>query len=174
MCIDRVSGRVVTAIAPAEEAGATTRNSRPLHFGAVARPASFRLPEHLLERLEEEGRARGTSITSLVTALLDEGLKTRRFPGVIYRDGPAGRRAGLVGGPDIWEIVRDLHHAPGRGMQRIEHVATETGVPVDRLLLASDFYAGHPEEIDALIDADERAAQRARRLIEKRENLLSR
>ena len=26
-------------------------------------------------------------------------------PGVVFRDGPAGRRAGLAGGPDVWEAI---------------------------------------------------------------------
>ena len=140
----------------------------------MARPTSFRLPEDLLARLNEEGRASGVSLTALVTTLVDEGLKTRRFPGVVYRDGPTGRRAGLVGGPDIWEVVRDLRHAPGRGMKRVEHLAQEIGLTVERVQLATDFYAEYPDEVDALIEADERAAKRVRRLIKQREHLLSR
>jgi len=139
----------------------------------MARPTSFRLPEELLARVEEEGEAAGLSVTALVTSLLDEGLKTRRFPGVVFRDGPGGRRAGLVGGPDIWEIARDLRHAPGRGAARVEVVAAETGLPAARVRLAADFYAEHSNEIDRLIGADEKAAQRARRLIAKRDRLLS-
>jgi hypothetical protein len=141
---------------------------------SMARPTSFRLPEELLDRLEEEGRSSGMSITALVASLLDEGLNTRRFPGVVYRDGPAGRRAGLVGGPDIWEVARDLGKAPGRGMRRLEHLAAETGIPVSRLRLAVDFYAAFPEEIERLIEADAQAARRARRSIDERERLLSR
>src|SRR5438552_227241 len=137
----------------------------------MARPTSFRLPEDLLARLNEEGRASGVSLTALVTTLVDEGLKTRRFPGVVYRDGPTGRRAGLVGGPDIWEVVRDLRHAPGRGMKRVEHLAQEIGLTVERVQLATDFYAEYPDEVDALIEADERAAKRVRRLIKQREHL---
>jgi hypothetical protein len=141
----------------------------------MARPTSFRLPEELLARVEEEGQAAGVSVTALVASLLDEGLKTRRFPGVVFRDGPAGggRRAGLVGGPDIWEIARDLRHAPGRGTARVEVVALEAGLPPARIRLAADFYAEHPDEIDRLIAADEKVAQRARRVIAKRERLLS-
>lgn len=116
---------------------------------------------------------RGTSVTSLVATLLDEGLKTRRFPGVVYRDGPAGRRAGLVGGPDIWEIVRDLQHAPGRGMKRIDHVAAQSNVPARQVRLAADFYAANPEEIDRSLEMDERVAERTRRIIDQREQLLS-
>jgi hypothetical protein len=139
----------------------------------MARPTSFRLPEDLLDRLEEEGRTSGTSVTALVTMLLDEGIKTRRFPGVVYRDGPTGRRAGLVGGPDVWEVVRDLRHAPGRGMKRVEYVAEETGLASARIRLAVDFYSAHPEEIDRLIEADEEAAQRTRRLVSQRDRMLS-
>ena len=139
----------------------------------MARPTSFRLPEELLDLLEEEGRASGTSVTSLVTTLLDEGIKIRRFPGIAYRDGPTGRRAGLVGGPDVWEVVRDLRHAPGRGMKRVENLAAETGLASARIRLAVDFYSAHPEEIDKLIKADEESAQRTRRLISQRERLLS-
>jgi hypothetical protein len=114
-----------------------------------------------------------TSVTALVATLLAEGLKVRRFPGIMFRDGPAGRRAGLIGGPDVWEIVRDLRHTPGRGMRRVETLASEIGVPAERVRLAADFYAAHPEEIDRLIDLDEEEAQRARRLISRREQLLT-
>ncbi|MXV91072.1 MAG: CopG family transcriptional regulator [Acidimicrobiia bacterium] len=139
----------------------------------MPRPTSFRLPEDLLDRLEAESRSARTSITQLVSALLDEGLKTRRFPGIVYRAGPAGRRAGLVGGPDVWEVVRDLAHAPGRGMDRVENLAAETGLPAASLLLAADFYTAFPEEVDALIEANERAAEEVRRQAGRREQLLS-
>jgi hypothetical protein len=139
----------------------------------MARPTSFRLPEELLARLEAEGRAGETSVTALVASILDEGLKTRRFPGIVYRDGPTGRRAALVGGPDVWEVVRDLHSAPGRGMKRIEHLATEIDVPVAQVRLAADFAIEYPDEIDRLITLDEDAAHATKRLIASRERLLS-
>ena len=139
----------------------------------MPRPTSFRLSEELLERIEAESRSIGTSITQLVSSLLDEGLKTRRFPGVVYRSGPLGRRAALVGGPDVWEVARDLAAAPGRGMDRVENVVAETGLTTTSVLLAADFYASFPEEIDALIEADERAAEEVRRQARQREQLLS-
>lgn len=139
----------------------------------MARPTSFRLPERLLERVDAESRAMGISATALVATLLDEGLKIRQFPGVVYRDGPTGRRASLVGGPDIWEVIRDLRHAPGRGMKRIERLATESGLSASRIRLATDFYAEFPDEIDTRIAADEQASERVRRHQDKRERLLS-
>lgn len=139
----------------------------------MARSTSFRLPEDLLDRLEAESRSKGISTTGLVTTLLDEGLKVRQFPGVAYRDGPTGRRAGLVGGPDIWEVIRDLRHAPGKGVKRIEHLAGETGLSAARIRLAAEFFAEFPDEIEARITADEQASERVRRQHEHRERLLS-
>jgi len=139
----------------------------------MSRPTSFRLDEKLLERLDAESRAASMSTTSLVSSLLDEGLKTREFPGVVYRPGPTGRRAGLVGGPDVWEIIRDLRGLPGRGMERIERIAEELELSVNMVGLAADFYSTFPEEIDARIEANEQAAEQIRSRIEQRENLLS-
>ena len=139
----------------------------------MPRPTSFRLPGELLERIVAESRSAGASMTQLVTSLLDEGLKTRRFPGVVYRDGVVGRRAALVGGPDVWEVVRDLADAPGRGMDRVENLVAETGLTKASVLLATDFYASFPDEVDVLIEADERAAEEVRRQARRREHLLS-
>jgi hypothetical protein len=136
-------------------------------------PASFRLPEDLLERIDQEAAERGTTATALVTTLLDEGLKTRRFPGIAYRDGPAGRRSGVIGGPDVWEIVRALKSTSGRGERKLQRLALELELPRHLLATALDFYTAFPEEIDERIAADERAGRRLRRMIERRERLLS-
>ncbi|MDZ7734263.1 MAG: hypothetical protein U5R31_15355 [Acidimicrobiia bacterium] len=108
-----------------------------------------------------------------MTSLLDEGLKTRRFPGIVYRDGPTGRRAALVGGPDVWEIVRAVSEAKGRGETRLRSVAEAHDVPLARARLAVEFYAAYPDEIDERIEADQRAADRIRDEIDRREQLLS-
>ena len=101
-----------------------------------------------MERLKTESRAASISTTSLVSCLLDEGLKTRKFPGVVYRPGPTGRRAGLVGGPDVWEVIRDLRSWPSQGMERI---AEELDLSASMVSLAADFYGAFPDEIDARI-----------------------
>lgn len=137
-------------------------------------PASFRLPEELLKRIDEEASERNTSVTALVSTLLDEGLKIRRFPGIVYRDGPSGRRAGVSGGPDVWEIVAAVKDASGRGEQKVRRVSDEFRLPLSQIRLALDFYATYPEEIDTRIVANERAAVRMRKLVARRERLLSR
>lgn len=139
----------------------------------MVRPTSFRLPVSLLRRLDEEASATQTSVTALVSTLLDEGLKTRRFPGIVYRNGPTGRRAAVVGGPDVWEIVRAIKQTAGKSEQRIQRLARELGLPPQRVRLAVDFYTAFPDEIDERIAADERAATRVRELIERRDRLMS-
>lgn len=139
----------------------------------MTRSTSFRLPDELLARLDAEAATLGTSVTALLATLIDEGLKARRFQGVVYRDGPAGRRAGLVGGPDVWEVVRAVRTASGKGHQRVLRVAEERGLSPDQVSLAVDFYSAFPGEIDERIAADDAAAQRIRKLVDRRELLLS-
>ena len=139
----------------------------------MPRPTSFRLSEDLLERVDAEAVAAGTSATALVTSLLDEGLKSRRFPGVVYRGGPAGRRAALASGPDVWEIVRAIRRTPGEGERRLTKVVAETGLGIDQVRLAVNFYSAYPQEIDARIAADETAADQIRVMADRRDQLLS-
>jgi hypothetical protein len=137
----------------------------------VGRPTSFRFPEELSARLEEEAAAAGLSVSGLVASLVDEGLKTRRFPGVAFRDGPAGRRAGLVGGPDVWEVIRDVRDGPGRGEARIRRVAAEAGLTDAQVRLAVDFYAAFPDDIDGRLNDEERVATRLREAVARRQRL---
>lgn len=137
----------------------------------MGRPTSFRFSEELSARLDEEAASAGVSVSALVTTLLDEGLKIRRFQGVVFREGPAGRRAGLVGGPDVWEIIRDVRGGAGRGEGRIRRVAAEAGLTEAQVRLAVDFYAAFPDEIDVRLAAEERAAAQLREVVARRERL---
>ena len=139
----------------------------------MPRPTSFRLPEDLLERIDNEATSAGSSATTLVASILDEGLKTRRFPGIVYRDGPTGRRAAVVGGPDVWEIIRALRQTPGKDERRVRTLAEELGLSATQIRLAIDFYGVNPAEVDDRIAADDLAAEQLRERIDRRERLLS-
>jgi hypothetical protein len=137
----------------------------------MARPTSFRLSADLLARLEGEAAGAGTTVSAVVTELLEEGLRVRRFPGVVFRDGPAGRRAGLVGGPDVWEVIRDVRATPGRGEAKIRRVAADAGLIESQVRLAVDYYAAFPAEIDARLATEERSAAQLRELVARRVRL---
>ena len=109
------------------------------------------------------------SLSAAANMLVDEGLRMHEHPGVLFRTGPTGRRAGLAMGPDIWEIVRAVKGARAAEPGLSEHellslVAENTGVPVRAIRLAIGYWAAYPEEIDAEIagaDSAEESAEQA-------------
>lgn len=81
-------------------------------------------------------------------------------PGVVFRDGPAGRRPALAVGPDVWELVVFLGEIDERGAAAVVATAEVFAVPVSAVEAGIAFYAAYPEEIDAWI-AESRAASEA-------------
>lgn len=45
------------------------------------------------------------SLSSASNRLVDEALRMHEHPLITFKDGPAGRSARLVGGPDVWEVT---------------------------------------------------------------------
>jgi hypothetical protein len=77
-------------------------------------------------------------------------------PGVVFRDGPTGRRAGLAGGPDIWEVIRAIRSARSVEPELDEDklldvVAVNTGMPLRKLRTALSYWASFPSEVDHAI-----------------------
>ena len=66
---------------------------------------SVRLDDSLAERLRLRARAAGESLSDRLRRYAEEGARRDEHPLITFRDGPAGRRAGLVGGPDVWEVA---------------------------------------------------------------------
>lgn len=123
----------------------------------MSRHLSVRVEEDVVERLDVESRRVGRSRSWLAKRLLEEGLRMERHPGIVFRSGPAGRRAGLMGGPDVWQVARV---AVGDGASRAE-VAELTGLPPEQVGVALRYYAEHRDEIDAWIRMVDQEAERA-------------
>jgi hypothetical protein len=134
---------------------------------------SYRLDPQLKDRLAQRARDEGVSETSLVARLLDEGLKTSAHPGIVYRDGPAGRRAAVAGGPDVWEVVLALRHTRKRGDARVHAAAEQLDVAERLVRTAVSFAAAHPDEVEEMIRRNEAAAQRAEQAARERERFLA-
>lgn len=134
---------------------------------------SYRLDRQLKDRLAQRARDEGVSETSLVTRLLDEGLKTWAHPGIVYRDGPAGRRAAVAGGPDVWEIVVALRHTGKRGDAQVGAAAERLDVPEQLVRTAVSFAAAHSDEVEAMIRRNEAAGERAAQAARERDRFLA-
>lgn len=127
---------------------------------------SARFSAEVLDQLEAHSNRLGESKARVEERLIDEGLRVERFPGIIFRSGPAGRRAGIAGGPDVWEIMRDLKHAAAQGAKDpINAVTVVTGLDRSKIELAATYYAAHPGDIDEHIQMEEEAALRLRRAL---------
>ena len=139
----------------------------------MAMSTSYRLDRELKRQLAERAASEQVTETALVTRLLEEGLKTGTFPGIVYRDGPTGRRAGLAVGPDVWEVILAVRQSRGRGEAKVRDAARQLGVPEAQVRVAVDFAAAYPREVEARIALNEAAAERARELAEQRARLLA-
>jgi hypothetical protein len=139
----------------------------------MAMSRSYRLDPELKRLLAERAASEHLTETALVTRLLEEGLKTSTYPGIVYRDGPTGRRAALAAGPDVWEIVLAVRHAPGRGEAKLRDAAKQLALPEPQVRIAVDFASAYPREIEQRIALNDAAAVRARELAEQRARLLA-
>ena len=66
---------------------------------------SVRIGDDVFAQLEAQSRRSGQSRSAVAKQLLEEGLRMEQHPRIVFRSGPGGRRAGLIDGPDVWEIV---------------------------------------------------------------------
>jgi hypothetical protein len=108
----------------------------------------------------------GMSLSSAANRLVDEALRMNEHPGIVFRPGPTGRRAGLVGGPDVWEVVRAVKSSraaePGLAEDDLLGlVAENTGIPVRLIRAAVRYWASYAEQVDAEIAAAEAAEEAA-------------
>jgi predicted transcriptional regulator len=127
---------------------------------------SARFSAEVVDRLDAHSERLGQSKARVAERLIEEGLRTEEFPGIIFRSGPAGRRAGIAGGPDVWEIVRDLKGAAREGAgDPIDAVSRISGLDGGKVRLAADYYAAYPAEVEERIRLDEEAAERLRRAL---------
>ena len=79
---------------------------------------------------------------------------------ITFRDGPAGRRAGILGGPDVWEVamwVEDLSSEPDP-LSTFVGESVMTRAQVEAVLR---YRAAYPDEIAARIELHRRESKSA-------------
>lgn len=141
-------------------------------------PTPVRFDGPVAERLASFVAANpGMSLSSAANRLVDEALRTSEHPGITFRPGPTGRRAGTAGGPDVWELIRAVRSARGAepdlaDEELLSLVAENTGAPLRLVRTAVTYWASYPDEIDAEVaaasaaeDAAESAWHRERELL---------
>jgi hypothetical protein len=125
----------------------------------MGQPLSLRLADGTVERLAARAARVQMPPRTLAQRYVDEGLRMDEHPLVRFADGPAGRRARLVGtGKDIWEVIATVRDNDGDVAESARYLE----VPLGLVQAAVGYYGAYPEEIDAWIELNEREARDAR------------
>ncbi len=118
---------------------------------------SLRIPDDVIKAIEDLAEADGLDFSALAIDLLSEALKMRRCPGILFADGPTGRRARLAGtGLEVWEVIA-TYLSVERDPVRLRQ--TYPWLSEAHLRAALGYYAAYPHEIERRITANERWTQ---------------
>jgi hypothetical protein len=133
---------------------------------------AIRIESETVNALRERSAQSGEPIVRLAQRYIGEGMRLDRHPGIVFRDGPAGRRAVVIGGPDVWEVIAAARSAPERGEKLVHALAERIGVAAEKLRIAVGYYGEYPDEVDRFIAANEREAEQLERALENERRLL--
>ena len=114
------------------------------------------LPAELKQAASRLAKQQGVSLNQFFLWSISEKvseLKTSlddpRFPLITYRRGSSGIPTPVIRGTGL--RVETIVTAQRKWEQTAQQLAEEYDLPLDQIQAALDYYAAHPEEIDALI-----------------------
>jgi hypothetical protein len=131
---------------------------------------TFRTRPSVLEQLQRQANQVHMPKTALAERYVQEGLVMDQFPGIVFRSGPSGRRPGLVGGPDVWEVI-EVFRAESNDLRR---TSENLGLAPGLVEAAVRFYAAHQAEIDDAIETNRKLTEEAALSEEREQQLLHR
>ena len=122
-----------------------------------------------MTRLENRAREIRETRTGLAERYVEEGLRMDEHPGIGFADGPAGRRAIVLGtGLDVWEVVSTVQQSNGRA----EEAAAYLAVPINVIRVAMRYYASYPAAIDDWLARQDAIAEREQAAFEREQRPL--
>ena len=146
---------------------------------SISTPRSVRFDERVNARLSAYvARHPGSSGSSVANRFVDEALRMEEHPGVLFRDGRTGRRAVLVGGPDVREVMRAVKSARASEPELdaagiVTLVESNTGVPARLIGTAIRYWSAYPDEVDAWIGDVDELENNALRAWERQQDLFT-
>jgi len=118
---------------------------------------SIRLPEEAVQEIEALASDTGRDFSGIARDLILEAVKMRRCPGIIFADGPTGRRARIAGtGIDIWEFIATFK---GLGENYDKLKQTYHWLNDQQIRSALSYYALYPDDIKERITRNEDITQ---------------
>jgi uncharacterized protein (DUF433 family) len=114
---------------------------------------SIRIQEKTLKEIEQISRDSGKEFSAVANELLEEAVRMKRCPGIIFTEGTTGRRARIAGtGIEVWEVIA-TYKGVAKDFNRLSqayHWLTE-----QQLRAAVGYYMVYKEEIDRLFKQNE-------------------
>lgn len=114
---------------------------------------SIRIQEKTLKEIEQISRDSGREFSAIANELLEEALKMKRCPGIVFTEGTTGRRARIAGtGIEVWEVIATFKGVAEdfTRLRKAYHWLAE-----QQLRAAIGYYMLYKDEIDRLIEQNE-------------------
>jgi len=127
-----------------------------LHY--MSHPLSVRLNDATIARLGKHAKRVHLAPRTLAQRYVEEGLRMDEHPLIRFADGPAGRRARVVGtGKDVWEVIAAVRDNGGDGAETARYLE----IPLGLVQAAITYYGAYRDEIDQWIEINEQEAAEA-------------
>ena len=124
----------------------------------MRQPLSVRLNDATISRLGARAQRVHLPPRTLAQRYVEEGLRMDEHPLVRFADGPAGRRARLIGtGKDVWAVIEVVRDNGGDAAGSARYLE----IPLGLVQAAIAYYGAYAAEIDQQIAANEQEAAEA-------------
>jgi uncharacterized protein (DUF433 family) len=115
----------------------------------MSHPLSVRLTDATIQRLGARARRVHLPPRTLAQRYVEEGLRMDEHPLVRFAEGPAGRRARVVGtGKDVWEVIAAVRDNGGDAAETARYLE----MPLGLVQAAITYYGAYSDEVDQWID----------------------
>ena len=114
------------------------------------------IPEDVRATIQQTVERTGQDFSAVANEMLIEAAKMRRFPGLIFADGPTGRRARIEGtGLEVFEVIGAYRSVGERweGLREAFHWLSE-----QQLRTALAYAGAYPEEIERHLGSEDVSA----------------
>jgi uncharacterized protein (DUF433 family) len=124
----------------------------------MSHPLSLRLNDATISRLGARAQRVHLAPRTLAQRYVEEGLRMDEHPLVRFADGPAGRRARLLGtGKDVWEVIEVVRDNDGDAAETARYLE----IPLGLVQAAIAYYGAYTAEVDQAIQVNQQEAAEA-------------
>ncbi len=111
---------------------------------------SMRIPAKMAEDIQAIAMQSGKDFSTVTKELLEEAVKMRRCPGIVFSEGISGKRARIAGtGMEVWEVIAGSKSVKDdfERLKKMYHWLAEA-----QLRSAWGYYSAYPDEIERLVE----------------------